>query len=306
MSRPEETWLVTGASGCIGSWTVLALVREGVEVVALSRRGDDRRLRVIASEDELARVDSVRADITELGMLEDLLAAREVSHIVHLAALQAPFCRADPPLGAQINVAGTTNVLEAARRHGLRTPVVYASSAAVYDAAGEAFTPTTVYGVYKVANEGSARIYWQDHGLASVGLRPHVVYGPGRDQGMTAAPTEAMLAAARGDSFRIPFGGSTQMHYAPDVARAFVDAARRPATGADVFNLGGPTSSVAEIVDAIVAVVPSARITFDDVLLPFASRLPEPWFPMPQTPLRDGVRETIQVFALLPVASPGE
>jgi len=297
MNSTQETWLVTGGSGCIGAWTVLTLVREGVKVVALAREVDGHRQRLIASDDELRRITSVQCDITALAGLEGVLAEHEVTHVVHLAALQAPFCKADPPLGAQVNVTGTTNVLEAVRRHGLRTPVAYASSSGVYDATGESFTPPTIYGVYKVANEGCARIYWQDHQVASVGLRPLVAYGPGRDQGMTASPTEAMFAAARGEPFHISFGGRMQFQYAPDLARAFIDAARRPPSGAEVFNLGGPVVSMSEIVSAIRAAIPDAQITFDEVSLPFPSRLSEPWFDMPLTPLEQGVRETVEVFA---------
>ena len=85
--------------------------------------------------------------------------------MVHLAALQVPFCRADPPLGARVNVVGTVNVLEAAARRADRIagPVVYASSVAAYDALEEGETapamqgvPSTLYGVYKRANEGTA------------------------------------------------------------------------------------------------------------------------------------------------------
>ena len=64
--------------------------------------------------------------------------------------------------------------------------------------------PGTLYGVYKRANEGTAHVYWADHGVASVGLRPHTVFGPGRDQGLTSAPTTAMLAAACGRPYRDP------------------------------------------------------------------------------------------------------
>ena len=295
MSSPQETWLVTGASGCIGAWTVLTLVKEGAEVVALDRGTANDRLRLIGG-DELKPARAVDVDIRDLGGLERVLAEHAVTHVVHLAALQAPFCKADPARGAEVNVAGTTNLFEAARRHGLRAPIAYASSAAVYDAAGETFTPTTIYGVYKIANEGSARLYWQESQVASVGLRPLVVYGGGRDCGMTAAPTQAMAAAARGEPFNIPFGGSTQLQYGADAARAFIDAARRPATGAEVYNMGGPDVSIEEIVAAIGDAVPGARVTFDDVALPFASRLPEPWFEMPVTPLAEGVATTVELY----------
>ena len=129
------------------------------------------------------------------------------THIVHLAALQIPFCRADPALGARVNVVGTVNIFEAARRRlGQIRGLVYTSSIAVFDATDAdartgtigddaAAHPTTHYGVYKQANEGNARVYWGEAGLASVGLRPMTVFGPGRDQGLTSAPTKAVVAA---------------------------------------------------------------------------------------------------------------
>lgn len=117
-------------------------------------------------------------------------------------------------LGALVNVAGTTVAFEAVRRHKTQVAgLVYASSAAVWGAPsayspgpvaeGAAPKPTTLYGVYKLANEGTARIYWQDHGVASIGLRPNVVWGPGRDQGLTSPPSKALLAAALGRPYHM-------------------------------------------------------------------------------------------------------
>jgi nucleoside-diphosphate-sugar epimerase len=299
----KETWLVTGASGCIGAWTVLTLVQEGAEVVALDRDTANQRLRLIGG-DGVKPAHAVDVDIRDLPAVERVLEEHAITHMVHLAALQVPFCRADPPRGAEVNVAGTVNLFEAARRHGLSTPIAYASSAAVYDAAGVTLTPTSIYGVYKIANEGSARIFWQESQVASVGLRPLIVYGGGRDQGVTSSPTLAMAAAARGEAFRIAFGGSTQMQYGPDVARAFTDAARRPVKGAEVYNLGGPDVTVAEIVACIEQAAPGADVTFDDVALPFASRLPEPWFEMAVTPLAEGVAATIELYRRAAPVSP--
>ena len=121
-----------------------------------------------------------------------------------------PFCRADPPLGARVNVVGTVNVFEAVRRRAdAMAPVVYTSSMAGYTADdADPMTgrleedaephPANHYGVYKLANEGNARVYWPDNGLSSVGLRPMTVYGVGRDQGMTSGPTKAIVAAVLG------------------------------------------------------------------------------------------------------------
>src|SRR5260221_6489821 len=129
----EERWLVTGALGCIGAWTVATLVREGEHVVAFDLGTDDRRLRAIASPEEVEQVAFVPGDLTDLAAVEGALAGHEVTHVVHLAALQVPFCKADPVLGAQVNVTGTVNLFEAAKRQEIGTTIAYASSAAVYN-----------------------------------------------------------------------------------------------------------------------------------------------------------------------------
>jgi UDP-glucuronate 4-epimerase len=286
---------VTGALGCLGAWTVVTLAREGARVVALDLGSDHRRLRLIAAPDELEAVTFVQGDITERKTVTHALAEHEITHVVHLAALQVPFCKADPVLGSQVNVTGTVNVFEAAKQHRLASPVAYASSAAVYDEHG-AIAPRTLYGIYKLANEGTARVYWQDDQVASIGLRPFSVYGPGRDQGLTAGPTLAIDAAVRGQPYRIGFGGRTQLHYAADVARAFVQAARSEREGAHTFSLGGPATAIADFVTAVEAEIPGAKIAFDEVPLPFPDELPAPWFESPLTPLEEGIHETAEIL----------
>jgi nucleoside-diphosphate-sugar epimerase len=299
--RAGERFLVTGALGCIGAWTTTLLAREGTGVVAFDLEGgSDHRLRELASPEEVEAVTRVAGDVTDLGALERALAEHEVTHVVHLAALQVPFCRADPPLGAHVNVVGTVNVFEAARRYGLATTLAYASSAAVYDRHGERM-PETIYGVTKLANEGTAHIYAQDHGVASVGLRPFCVYGPARDQGVTAEPTHAMKAAARGEPYRISFGGRTELHFAPDVARGFIAAARSSPAGASTYDFPGLSVHIRDVVAAIEAAAPGSagRVTFEDVALPFPEELPGPRFDAPVTPLADGVQATIEHFRQL-------
>ena len=159
------------------------------------------------------------------------------------ASSTSPRCRcrssrANPPLGMHVNVAGTVNVFDAVSRRLGRIPnVTYASSTAVYSASDPSPAPEsggrrpgTLYGVSKLADEGMARVYHAELGVPSIGLRPYVVYGPGRDQGMTSGPTAAMLAAVRGEPFQIGFSGPAQYDYAPDVARALVLAAHSGTT----------------------------------------------------------------------------
>jgi nucleoside-diphosphate-sugar epimerase len=155
---------------------------------------------------ERTRVTLVEGDVTDGTALGRALDELGITNVVHLAALQVPFCKADPVAGAKVNVVGTVNVFEAAKRRAERmAPVVYTSSIAVFSAedadplTGRLTTaanphPPNHYGVFKQANEGNARIYWLDSGLSSIGLRPMTVYGVGRDQGMTSGPTKAIVA----------------------------------------------------------------------------------------------------------------
>jgi nucleoside-diphosphate-sugar epimerase len=310
----KQSFFVTGALGCIGAWVVRNLIHEGVDVTVFDLGTDPHRLRLILTPDELARVHFIAGDVTDLNLVEQSMREAQTTHIVHLAGLQVPFCKADPSLGARVNVVGTVNMFEAAKRVGIKH-LSYASSIAVYGLSEE--YPETVlshdatpkprshYGVYKQANEGTARVYWLDDRVSSIGLRPYIVYGPGRDQGMTSLPTKAMMSAAMGKAYHIPFGGRSAYQYADDVAQIFIQAARADFQGADVFNLRGSVVRMSEIVSAIEAVEPDLKgqITFDDKPLPFPedmddSSLASALGKLPYTPLEKGVAETISIFKL--------
>jgi len=299
-ANPGERFLVTGALGCIGAWTVRELVREGVPVVAFDVGRDTRRLALIMTPEELAQVTFVVGDITDLDGLHRAL-EHDITNVVHLAALQVPFVREDPVAGANVNVTGTVNVLEAVRRRGDgMAPVVYASSIAALPTEAGAY-PGTLYGVFKLANEGTAAGYYADFGVPSVGLRPHTIYGPGRDQGLTSAPTAAMVAAARGEAYEIPFGGSLQLQYVADAGEAFVRASEARVEGASVHNLDGPVVSVKEIVAAIEAAEPGARITYGEDPLPFPPEVDSSSFTdliggPTARPLEEGVAQSIERF----------
>src|SRR5262245_52692399 len=143
----NERFLVTGALGCIGAWVVRTLVREGQQPVVFDLGGNLQRLRLIMDDDDLAQVTFVAGDIADLGAVEQAFDDHAITHVIHLAALQVPFCRADPPLGARVNVVGTVNVFQAvAKRRERVDRVVYASSIAVYDAADADPTGVVAHG----------------------------------------------------------------------------------------------------------------------------------------------------------------
>ena len=262
--RTSRRTLVTGALGCLGAWTLKALLDDGEDPVGYDLGQDDSRLRLVLDETERARVTLVSGDVADGDALGWTLDEHEITHVVHLAALQVPFCRADPVRGARVNVLGTVVVFETVKARLDRIPgLAFASSTAVYNASDPSpapesggTAPSTLYGTYKLANEGTARVFWEDCSVASIGIRPYVVYGPGRDQGMTSGPSVAMAAAARGEGAEIAYGGSAQYDFAPDVGRAFALAARAATDRAHVANVPGEPATMEEVVSAIEAAAP--------------------------------------------------
>jgi UDP-glucuronate 4-epimerase len=302
----RDAVLVTGARGFVGAWVVKNLLAAGRKVVALDQDPDRRRLAQVLEDDAIEPVTEIVGDVTVPELLSRVLADHSIGAVIHLAALQVPACAANPPLGALVNVVGTTNVLVAARDAGLRSPVVYASSVAALSPNGGDLPPSTMYGIFKRANEGTAYRMWHDEGVASIGIRPHTGYGVGRDQGLTSGPTKAMLHAAAGLPYHIAFGGSLQMQHGQDIAGVLVAAADSAYQGATVLNLPTVATDVPTIVARIEAAAPGSAgsITFDEAPLPFP---PQPRFDdiesiigvVPEISLEVGVASTIRHFERL-------
>lgn len=309
--------LITGGYGCIGSWIAKALLDAGREVWIFDRVRDTHRLDMIVDPQAQTRIRHLGGDVSDPDALREAVAANDISHILHLAGLQVPTCRAQPLLGARVNVLGTLSVFEAALAlKPLVARVVYASSAAVHgppdvsdpSLIGDAvrLNPSTHYGAFKVCNELNARVYWVDHGISSVGLRPWTVYGVGRDFGVTSEPTKAIKALAAGRSYHISYGGTQDLQFVGDVAAAFVRALEAPFEGAEAFNIRGDVVPIEHFVSTLERVIPGSkgRVTHGDRQLPIApnlddSRLQAQLGPLPRTPLPQGVSETYTRFRSL-------
>ena len=309
--------LLTGGFGCIGSWVAKQLTEAGEEVWIYDLTEDAHRLDLILEKDQRSSVHFVPGDVSDVEGIRTAVDLVGATHILHLAGLQTPTCRSNPLLGARVNVIGTLAVFEAALtfKDQVRR-VVYASSAAVHSppeptaqgAVGDEvrLAPVTHYGAFKVCNELNARVYWLDHGITSIGLRPWTVYGVGRDFGVTSEPTQAIKAVALGRPYRISYGGKQDFQYVADVAATFVRALVQPFEGADAFNLRGAVEPIEAFVSALGAVIPEARtlVTHGDRQLPIApdlddNRLQSRLGPIPRTPLRDGIAETYRRFVAL-------
>lgn len=291
--------LVTGGGGFIGAWILREIARAGFTPVVLDRTEDRSKVAEIAGRDFAAGLEWAAADIADTSAVVE--AARGCERIIHLAGLLTPACRADPILGAQVNLIGTLNAFLAAREHRMPS-VLYMSSAGVFGPdGGPEPHPTTLYGAYKLAGEHAARAFREDHGIGSIGFRPYVVYGPGRDGGLSAGPTLACRAAARGEAYTIPITGPFDMIQVSDVAAAFRRAVEMPLDDAHVVNLIGQPTTADEIAAVIRDAAPGARIDCAGDPMPIASpasdatlaRLFPDWRPIG---IEEGLRSTIDFY----------
>jgi nucleoside-diphosphate-sugar epimerase len=309
--------LLTGGYGCIGSWILRNLLQRGDQAWVYDLKEDVRRLRLVVTDEQLRQIPFIQGDVTDLAKLRDAVYRHQITHVVHLAGLQVPVCRADPLLGARVNVLGTLAVFEAVRQsQGQVQRLVYASSAAVFGppsgyapgpvADDVPLKPLTHYGVFKCANEASARVYFQDHGLSSIGLRPWTVYGVGRDFGMTSEPTKAIKSLALGRAYHITYGGWQDLQFVDDVARIFVRCLETPYQGAKSYNLRGDVIDLPTFHKTLCEVdLAAARlVTYGDRQITIAYNLDDTALqsdmgPMPRTPLVEGVRRTLEHFRRL-------
>ena len=175
--------LVTGGAGFIGSHLVDRLVEQGASVRVLDdlSTGKSGNLSAVAQEIELVKGSITDADAVERAM-------QGVSTVFHLAACASVARSVEEPLQVHgINATGTLQVLDAARRNGVRK-LVFASSSALYGANGEKPgqeddipTPLSHYGAQKLIGENYARIYAALHALPTVCLRFFNVFGPRQD-----------------------------------------------------------------------------------------------------------------------------
>lgn len=289
--------LITGGTGFIGAWVIRHLAaRCMIRVLDVSARRD---IVDLVTSGRVQGIEWVVGDVCDTDTVRKT--AEGCDALIHLAGVQTPACQKDPILGARVNVIGTLNVFEAAKVHGLSS-VVYLSSAGIFGPDNaDVPIPITHYGAFKLANEGSARAYWLNDNISSVGFRPYIVYGPGRDVGLTAGISLACRAVASGEPYVIPFTGEADFVFVEDLAKAIIGAALAPPQGARAFLVRGEVGTVSEIVSYMKSARSNARVSADGPLVTtianiagedIRSVLPA----VPRTSLADGIAATIRFF----------
>lgn len=259
--------VVTGAGGCIGSWILAILHRSNIPCVAIDLSEERTRLELLLGE-EASKIKWHKCDITDFNSLKKIILSYKPSAIIHLAGLQVPFCAANPALGARVNVEGTINILEIAKEVNIKR-TVYASSVAALGMPPKGPWKETLYGAYKLANEHTAFVYWADWQTPSIGLRPNIVYGLARDQGMSSKNTVAIQAAALDKSYKIPYTGKYSWLYAGEAALAFITSVSKDMVGSHVFNLNGSCETIENGLKLIRELKPNSSVTCEGQPLPF-------------------------------------
>ena len=284
--------LITGGYGCIGAETTKWFLRNtDASVVIGSRNVTITRTQQVFDDVDTERLDAVSVDISNSDEVVDLLNRGSFTHVIHLAALKA-----------------------------LEIPVqrfVFASSIAVYGprasypgsvvSSDAKPCPSGPYGIWKLAGEHLARLFFEETHVPTVCLRPAVLYGPGRDLGLTSSPTTAMKHVVSGLPYEIPFCSRQDYQFAPDVGAATAMSAWEDFSGYGVYTLPSHTLTSQEVVDLIDRVakdtlsisVPDISVGSEEV--PFICDLEcddfLDQFPMvPHTPLAQGIASTLSKF----------
>ncbi len=241
---------VTGGAGYIGSTLVKELVEEGENVVSVDNlmRGDYKHLRAVGAHE---KAELHEGDIRVGKLLLKLFEGTDA--IAHLAALPGlVLCRERPEEAVSINIYGTHQVLEAARKLDIEK-IVFCSSAAVYGRPVELpvteshpLRPLNLYGVTKLSGEKLMEVYWDNYGIKTISLRFGNVYGVGLFTNYETVIPKFVRQGLDGEPLTVYGDGDSSRDFVhvKDIVQAIVLSLKAMEKGGEVFNVGGETIKI--------------------------------------------------------------
>jgi UDP-glucose 4-epimerase len=254
----SELALVTGGAGFIGSHLVASLVAQGSHVRVLDdlSTGLAPNLQSITPAPEL-----VHADVADPAAVARCVeGARVVFHLAALASVQKSV--ESPQETHRVCDLGTLNVLDAARRAGVRR-VVYAASSSAYGIPSgdvqteeEPVAPLSPYAAAKLAGEMYCQAFATTYGLETVRLRFFNIFGPRQRPDSPYSGVIALFVAALSQG-RMPtvYGDGLQSRdftFVSDVVQALHKAATVPGVSGRVYNIGtGKSVNLLELLAAL-------------------------------------------------------
>jgi len=247
--------MITGGAGYVGSYLIYKLLQEKHEVFSIDdmSNGDYSYLEGLIEPEHI-----VVGDIRDAELLDNLF--EDVDAVVHLAAIPGLVrCNENPEEAVSVNVYGTYQVLEVARKQGVKK-VIFSSSAASYGIPrslpvkeDHPLNPMNLYGVTKLAGEKLMRVYYDNYNIETITLRFGNIYGVGLFSKDNTVIPKFVRMGLEGNTLTIYGDGSSTREYVhvDDVVQSIMRATSSTGKGGEVYNVGGHSIKIRDIADKV-------------------------------------------------------
>jgi len=275
--------LVIGGSGLFGRKTIIHLLQDQeVSSVTSMDLAPPNEWFIKQIDKHKDRFHYVRGNVSEIEDILNAMKLHSIDRMVNWAFVMGMEVNTDPRLSTKVNALGMCNAFEAARLMGSNR-VVYASSETVYgpqDMYGDRdvveddqLFPSHSYAVCKRFAEILADQYSQQYGMNFTGVRPTIGYGHGgRSPAQYWSDMPSMAAVGKPYTFEYDMKGLTSLVAADDLGEFTKILIKAPSSPHPVYNVGGPPTSVRDVVEVVRKYIPGAKIEIGDKEPPFFGR----------------------------------